>query len=638
MKITKVFKTLAAAMTFGVLAFGAVSCNDDDKTPVVPADSCIRGYVIDDNGSYVSDATVSVEGTEISAVTAVDGSFELKNVAVAEHKISIVKEGLATLSMTVKETSFKDKVADLGELIMNITAAVIKGKVIGSDEQGLEGVTVTLNGAATATTAADGSYEFTELILSDYELVFSMADCKDVKRHVTSSMFAPEHNYVVEPRTVVMGGGDVLPGRSIEDLLLLDTWHYNEYRGGRNGDDYPHFDWSSDYMCTLNGFYGWWEEQNEGTTIQIRNRFEEGHQENPRDMENFDSYLAGKKLITEDNCKMYLKVRTHAASADAPCHFAVMVVDPSSGAVPQAERIGDIRTYGNDNYTNEGNDFEFDLSKYVGKEVIVSVGTFRAETGDYWKQLVIRRMVFAKSMPSDWGWCPGTAVAGLDEGYKLTQEILRSTMPVTEFKEFTGVTDNAKVVELATLAGQDVPADYSGNRDNYYVAYQAWKTLGHFAAYWSCMPVKKDSEPFAGEGYVIKTRGGVEANLNVPEAYFYAKFAIAEGSNQFTLNTRTFSSDVPTFFRVTVITEDGQTVKHMEPAEGHGAAMAEAVENGVWKFCHEQGAADDPDSYAHFSYDLSEFNGQNVIITFGVFKGEQNDHENKMCIHSVALK
>ena len=39
---------------------------------------------------------------------------------------------------------------------------------------------------------------------------------------------------------------------------------YNEYRGGKNADSYPHWDWSTDYMCTLS-FWGNMEEQPEGT-------------------------------------------------------------------------------------------------------------------------------------------------------------------------------------------------------------------------------------------------------------------------------------------------------------------------------------------------------------------------------------
>ena len=56
------------------------------------------------------------------------------------------------------------------------------------------------------------------------------------------------------------------------------------------------------------------------------------------------------------------------------------------------------------------------------------------------------------------------------------------------------------------------------------------------------------------------------------------------------------------------------------------------------KLIHESGSADSPEDYAHFTYDLSEFNGQNVVVTLAVFKGEDNGDENKLSIHSINVK
>ena len=42
----------------------------------------------------------------------------------------------------------------------------------------------------------------------------------------------------------------------------------------KNADSYPHWDWSTDYMCTLS-FWGNMEEQPEGTTLRIRNTGDE---------------------------------------------------------------------------------------------------------------------------------------------------------------------------------------------------------------------------------------------------------------------------------------------------------------------------------------------------------------------------
>ena len=88
----------------------------------------------------------------------------------------------------------------------------------------------------------------------------------------------------------------------------------------------------------------------------------------------------------------------------------------------------------------------------------------------------------------------------------------------------------------------------------------------------------------------MKTRGGgTRVSTTDPESYFYAKFAIAAGHNNFTLKARNFSSVNATFFKLTAITEDG-TVKHIIPT----ASVGEAAADGCWKFCHEDGSADNP--------------------------------------------
>ena len=56
------------------------------------------------------------------------------------------------------------------------------------------------------------------------------------------------------------------------------------------------------------------------------------------------------------------------------------------------------------------------------------------------------------------------------------------------------------------------------------------------------------------------------------------------------------------------------------------------------KLKHENGSANSPENYAKFTYDLSEFNGQNVVVALGVFKGEANGDENKLSIHSINVK
>ena len=368
-------------------------------------------------------------------------------------------------------------------------------------------------------------------------------------------------------------------------------------------------------MCTLHGFVGWWEEQNEGTTIQIRNRAEDGDQERPADDQMFDSYLYGSKMITDDNKILTVKARTHAASAEAPCHWAVMVVDLSE-ADPKAVVVGEKQTLASESYT----DINFDLSAYVGKEVVIAIGTFRMETGDYWKQLVLRRLAFGPAATTEWNWLSGKEVTGL-EGWKLTEEMVRSTTPINQ-KNITGI------------------SAVGGDRGNYRDAYQSWRDAGHIGYWWSFMPVKKDPEPFPSEGFVIKTRHDASVAFTKPEAYFYAKYAIADGSNKLTLKARNFNGTHPTYFGLVAITEDMQVVPVIPtfiPGEGVENILGESVQNMLYKFINDAGGQNEPEKYASFEYDLSAFNGKNVVLALGVVKGEDSGTEDKLCIHSIAL-
>ena len=368
-------------------------------------------------------------------------------------------------------------------------------------------------------------------------------------------------------------------------------------------------------MCTLHGFVGWWDEQNEGTTIQIRNRQEDGDWERPADDQMFDSYLYGSKMITDDNKILTVKARTHAASAEAPCHWAVMVVDLSE-ADPKAVVVGEKQTLASEDYT----DINFDLSAYVGKEVVIAIGTFRMETGDYWKQLVLRRLAFGPAATTEWNWLSGKEVTGL-EGWKLTEEMVHSTMTIDQ-----------KVLTAISEVGC--------NRDNYRDAYQSWKEAGHIGYWWSFMPVKKDPEPFPSEGFVIKTRHDAPVDMTKPEAYFYAKYAISAGADKLTLKARNFSSANPTYFGLVAITEDMTVtplVPKFTPGEGVENNMGEAVGGQLFKFINEDGGQGNPEKYATFEYDLSAFDGKNVVLALGVVKGEESNNEDKLCIYSITL-
>lgn len=602
MKLMKNLRTFTLFMLLGTIAFTVSSCSDDDDSTKFDYGT-VTGIVTDENNTPIGGVAVTISDVEGSTTTGVDGKYSFPNVPMDKRAITFTKKDYLTTSATVLASKFDaNKIASINIQMLSADAKVM-GTVTDAKNNNapLAGVTVKL-GSLTTTTDNEGKYLFESLIVDNYSITFSKTNYVAVSRDIKKDQFVDK----VATLDIRLGGVEVLPGLTADDLKEADKWLYNEYRGGRNADSYPHWDWSTDYMCTLS-FWGNMEEQNEGTTLRIRNSGNE--QKNPANLDAFDSYTYGSKKITEDNKILSLRVRTHNADDKAPAYFGVQVVDLSA-AEPVAVKVGETQTCGTADYT----DYTFDLSDYVGKEVIIAIGIYRTATGDYWKQLVLRAIRFAPEKVEGWNWLLGTPISGLEE-WKLTHEMVRSTMVQTA-KSFTGISKT------------------SGNRDNYYDAYRAWRDVNHIAYGWTFMPTVKDPEVFPSEGYLIKTTSNGAANTNKPEAYFYAKFAIADGNNKLTLRTRTFGGQW-TFFKLTVIKEDG-TFTHLAPTS-NTAREAAAAEGGCWKFKHDAGSPDNPNSYAKFEYDLSQFNGNNVVVAIGVFNGEKSSDENKLVFHSVEL-
>lgn len=608
MQIAKTIKAIGMVVFLGVCSVFATGCSDNDDPSSRSAGSgTVSGVVTDEQQNPVSGVAVGMPDTGISTETDASGKYTLAGVPMASGIISFSKEGYQTASVTIVASKFNSEREATVNVELVYANARILGVVYDANAGGtpMQGATVSVGGTQQAVTGNDGRFELAGLILKEYELTVSKEGYNSVTRKISVEDFIDGTASV----TVNMGNPDILRGLTKEDLMHAEKWYYNEYRGGRNAENYPHWDWACNYMCTLD-FRGDWEEQNEGTTLRIRNGADD-QRNNPADMEMFDSFVYGSKLITADNHLMTLESRTHSASDDAPTYYGIQVVDLSEPE-PTAKLIGGVRTLNSENYVQ----IPVDLSEYIGKEVIIAIGTFRQQTGDYWKQFVIRRIAFsADPISSLWAWLPGTPVAGL-EGWQMTLEMVRSTMPHTK-KSFTGI------------------SPVGGNRDSYVDAYRAWRGVSHIASEWSFMPLTKDPEVFPGEGYLIKTRGGNSVSTKVPESYFYAKYSIAPGCNKMTLTTRNFSSTNATYFKVTAIEGDG-TVTHLSPAS-NTANYAEAAADGCWKFIHESGDNGTPEAYADFVYDLSAFNGKDVMLTIGVFKGEENGDENKLVIYKLAF-
>lgn len=603
-------RSLMCLIIVGAFLFTVSSCNKEDDPKV--DSGTITGVITDANDEAVSDVTVTISAIgedDVTVKSGNDGKFTVENVSLKTHSATFTKEGWLTVSITISASKFDENRVAVADISLVNASAKISGIVTDAKNEGapLAGVAVSVGATGETTTGEDGSFEINSLIEDDYTVTFTKDGYVTIVRSVKFADFIDGEASV----NVQMGSEELLRGLTASDLANAKKWYYNEYRGGRNADSYPHWDWACNYMPTLD-FRGAWQEQNEGTTLQTRNS--EDEQSNPADLDVFDSYVFGSKLIGADNKILSLRVRTHDADDASPVYFGVQVVDLSA-AKPAAVKIGETRTYASGDYA----DFEFDLSEYIDKEVIVAVGIYRKETGDYRKQLVLRAIRFADQKVENWDWLPGEEVI---EGWKLTKETVRSTTVNTK-TSFTGI------------------SPINGNRDNYVDGYRSWIDVDHVGAEWFFAPLKKDPEPFGKEGFIIKTNGNTPVDMDVPEAYIYAKFAIAAGQNQLTLRTRNFQSgsapDHYTYFKLTAIKDDG-TVVHLAPTSAEADNVDEVIDgNGCWRFRHYKGDKNSPDDYASFEYDLSQFDGVNVALVFGVYQGVANTSENKLAFYSIDL-
>lgn len=592
------------------LGFTVAGCSDDDDPGSTNLGvGTVTGVITDDYNAPLEGVAVATADGQ-TATTNANGEFTLESVSVGKSIITFTKKNYLTISVTITPKSFSEGVA-LVNASMEYAAARIEGTVLDAKHGNapMMGVKVSISETQSVTTGADGKYVIDNLPLDAYTVTFSANGYETITRTVGIDGFVDG----VATIDLTMGGRQILPHKTLDDLLNGDHWYYNEYRGGRNGESYPHWDWSTDFMATFD-FYGWWEEQNEGTTLQIQND-EEGKL-HAADLNNFDSYIYGWKHVTEDNKIMTIQCRSHSTSADDPTVWGVQVIDMSAGE-PTAVKLGDNRTLDrtDGSYSSE----IFDLSQYVGKDVVIAVGIYRARQGDYWKQLVLRRIAFNnQAVPEgNWGWLTGTPVNEELSGWGLTREMVRSTMPQTMWS-FSGVSPQ------------------SGNRDDYGKAYHSWRDVAHIGALWSFVPLHKDTEPFAGEGFVMKTNGGgTPVSLTEPQAYFYAKFSIQTGHDHLVLRCRNFNGNNATYFKLTAIDND-MNVKHIAPSLVSANKWGNAESGSVW-FIHEDGGTGNPEGYATFQYDLSEFNGKDVTLCLGVYKGTDNGDENKLCIYSINL-
>ena len=301
-------------LTLAVLTAGALAgCSDDGpKADAQHGVGTVTGTVIDDFGDALGGVTVSCADGASTTSTDLDGTYALEGVKIGTGIVTFSKSGYQTASVTVTAAKFNAEGVATVDASLEYAAAKIEGRVLDAKNGNapLEGATVSISESQSVTTGADGRYALENLPLDTYDVTFAKEGYATIVRKIGPDAFVDG----VAALDMTMGGREILRDKTADDLALADKWYFNEYRGGRNAESYPHWDWSTDYMAALD-FYGNWEEQNEGTTLRIRN--DEGDRSNPADTDVFDSYVYGSKLITDDNRIMTLQVRTTSRSASA---------------------------------------------------------------------------------------------------------------------------------------------------------------------------------------------------------------------------------------------------------------------------------------------------------------------------------
>lgn len=321
------------------------------------------------------------------------------------------------------------------------------------------------------------------------------------------------------------------------------------------------------------------EEQNEGDTIRVIENSEKSETE-------FNGYIYGVRTISEATKIMTVNMRTHDTSNDTI--FGVMVVDLESGA---RALIGGLRTSRQNSY----NDVTFDLTEYVGKRVLIATGIFYTENSTRWDvQYVIHHIRF-RELGSDWGSTVDTLAGNL--------------------------------LNSADVAGQSIN-DFVGSandKDKSNYIFSKWGTASkNFAS--------ADYEMGATEGALIKTR---DDERNVENCVFlYSKFAIAEQNSYLRFKARGFGGSIPEL-AVTVYSlgAGGEVVEQIITPDilafdfngNQVEDMGGGWINGTWT----------TDNYTQFEWNLSDFEGENVVIMIGL--RNTLGGENKIAIQEIHL-
>ena len=558
------------------------------------------------NVSFTLDGDLLTSGENGFTFDAQTGTYSLTldaSVTTGTLEVSYDNTGIADPTKQLVESTFSlNSIKDYGNAAwsptlsqnsnaaqtINVTITIDSTEALLTDDQARE-VTVKLGNDHTFSYAGEGVWKLEGLTMAeamaagDLTVTFAeegtLANIYEAVNEGTLS--GSDYANGQADISVSLVERDILPGLTLSEMKSATVLSYDYYQGLWAHNVFRNFAKSEGIRS---------QEQNEGDTIQTETTRATSETE-------FNGYIYARKTITNENKTMIVSMRTHNTSIAT--RFGVMVVDLTTGA---RELVGGMLSSTANSYTDQ----VFDLSAYVGKEVLVSTGIFYTQACD-------------NALPDG-------------EQLQYVIESIRFVSAAADWKTDSAENWNATVDTIAgnLLANESVAANSmtyfqganndSGNK-NY--IFKTWGAVSKGQDYAGIEPV--------GEGAMIKTRNG-SSDTSDNRAFLYAKFTITEETSYLWLNARRFSGSNHVGSALTVYTADGGTVVAPDSTNFVMPSGGEyEVESDNWIKWH-----DGDSGYAYLKWDLSSYIGQTVVLVIGV-RNTYNSDEGKMAIQEIHL-
>lgn len=558
------------------------------------------------NVSFTLDGDLLTSGENGFTFDAQTGTYSLTldaSVTTGTLEVSYDNTGIADPTKQLVESTFSlNSIKDYGNAAwsptlsqnsnaaqtINVTITIDSTEALLTDDQAEE-VTVKLGNDHTFSYAGEGVWKLEGLTMAeamaagDLTVTFAeegtLANIYEAVNEGTLS--GSDYANGQADISVSLVERDILPGLTLSEMKSATVLSYDYYQGLWAHNVFRNFAKSEGIRS---------QEQNEGDTIQTETTRATSETE-------FNGYIYARKTITDGNKTMIVSMRTHNTSIAT--RFGVMVVDLTTGA---RELVGGMLSSTANSYTDQ----VFDLSAYVGKEVLVSTGIFYTQACD-------------NALPDG-------------EQLQYVIESIRFVSAAADWKTDSAENWNATVDTIAgnLLANESVAANSmtyfqganndSGNK-NY--IFKTWGAVSKGQDYAGIEPV--------GEGAMIKTRNG-SSDTSDNRAFLYAKFTITEETSYLWLNARRFSGSNHVGSALTVYTADGGTVVAPDSTNFVMPSGGEyEVESDNWIKWH-----DGDSGYAYLKWDLSSYIGQTVVLVIGV-RNTYNSDEGKMAIQEIHL-